>query len=89
MTLPFGIPHRSGIAYTPDPAALGRMGTAHPHGDPATGEAFTYETELAFAPYGTRVVVTKGTVRRELAYLETPEPGYMHSFALTPRFVVL
>ena len=77
------------LGVGPDAAALGRMGTAHPHTDPATGEDFTYETDLAFAPYGTRVIVTKTGVRRELAFLETTEPGYMHSFALTPRYVVL
>ncbi len=77
------------LGVSPDPAALGRMGTAHPHADPATGEAFTYETELAPPRFGTRVVATKGTVRRELAFLDAAEPGYMHSFALTPRYVVL
>jgi beta,beta-carotene 9',10'-dioxygenase len=68
---------------------LGRMGTAHPHRDLQTGEAFTYETDLATPPYGTRVLVTRGGRRRELAFLPAPEPGYMHSFALTPRYVVL
>lgn len=77
------------LGVGPDAAALGRMGTAHPHVDPASGEAFTYETELAPPRFGTRVVATKGSRRRELAFLDAAEPGYMHSFALTPRYVVL
>ena len=77
------------LGVGPDPAALGRMGTAHPHVDPATGEAFAYETELAPPRFGTRIVALKGSARRELAFLDTPTPGYLHSFALTPRYVVL
>ena len=38
---------------------------------------------------GYRVLVDAGARRRELAFIPRAEPGYMHSFALTRRYVVL
>ena len=66
----------------------GRLGTAHPHFDPLTRERFTYEVELV-PPSGLRIVVEKGARRRELAFIPQPMPGYLHSFGLTKRFVVI
>jgi carotenoid cleavage dioxygenase-like enzyme len=67
----------------------GRMGTAHPQHDPATGERFSYEIELVGPPAGVRVVVERGGRRRELAFVAQDRPGYLHSFGLTSRYVVL
>jgi carotenoid cleavage dioxygenase-like enzyme len=67
---------------------LGRLGTAHPHRDPKTGARFSYEVELV-PPSGCRVVAERGGRRRELAWLPRSEPWYMHSFALTPRYVAV
>ena len=69
--------------------STGQMGTAHPHGDLVTRERFSYEVSLAPPKTGVRVLVEKAGKVRELAFLEAAEPGYMHSFALTPRYVVL
>jgi carotenoid cleavage dioxygenase-like enzyme len=67
---------------------LGRLGTAHPHRDPVTGTRFSYEVDLV-PPSGCRVVAERGGRRRELAWLPRSEPWYMHSFALTPRYVAV
>ncbi len=66
----------------------GRLGTAHPHVDPQTGERFTYEVELV-PPSGLRIVSEKGARRRELAFIPQASPGYLHSFGLTRRYVVI
>ncbi len=71
------------------PGSTGQMGTAHPHGDLVTRERFSYEVSLAPPKTGVRVLVEKAGKVRELAFLASAEPGYMHSFALTPRYVVL
>jgi carotenoid cleavage dioxygenase-like enzyme len=73
-----------------DPGAASQMGTAHPHQDPATGERFSYETLLLGERSGVAVFAEKaGGPRRELAFLRQARPRYMHSFALTRRYVVL
>ncbi len=69
-------------------APQGRLGTAHPHHDPRTGERFSYEVELV-PPSGLRVISEKGRRRRELAFIPQAEPGYLHSFGLTHRYVVI
>lgn len=67
----------------------GRLGTAHPHRDPATGERFSYEVELVPPATGLRIVSEKAGRRRELAFVPQSSPGYLHSFGLTGRFVVI
>jgi carotenoid cleavage dioxygenase-like enzyme len=66
----------------------GRMGTAHPHHDPRTGERFSYEIEL-IPPSGIKVYAERNGSRRELAFIQQARPGYLHSFALTRRFVAV
>jgi carotenoid cleavage dioxygenase-like enzyme len=66
----------------------GRLGTAHPHHDPATGERFSYEIEL-IPPSGLRILTERRGRRRELAWIPDAAPGYLHSFALTPRYVAV
>ena len=66
----------------------GRLGTAHPHHDPATGERFSYECEL-IPPSGVRVVSERKGKRRELAFIPQDRPGYLHSFGLTRRYVAV
>jgi len=75
-----------GAAIGPQPT--GRMGTAHPHQDPSTGERFSYEIELV-PPSGLRIVAEKAGVRRELAFIPQEKPGYLHSFGLTDRYVAV
>ncbi len=66
----------------------GRLGTAHPHHDPRTGERFSYEIELV-PPSGIRVVSERRGSRRELAFIPQPRPGYLHSFGLTRRYAIV
>ena len=66
----------------------GRLSTAHPHFDPITRERFSYEVELV-PPSGLRIVSEKGGKRRELAFIPQASPGYLHSFGLTQRYVVI
>lgn len=71
-----------------DAPPAGRLGTAHPHHDRATGERFRYEVDLA-PPTGYRVLVEKNGRERVLATIPRGRPSYLHSFALTRRYVVL
>ena len=66
----------------------GRLGTAHPHHDPRTGERFAYECDLV-PPSGLRVISERRGKRRELAFVPQAKPGYLHSFALTRRYVAV
>jgi carotenoid cleavage dioxygenase-like enzyme len=68
----------------------GRLGTAHPHHDPRTGERFSYEVELVPPTTGLRIVATsRAGARRELAFVPQAKPGYLHSFGLTRRYVAV
>jgi beta,beta-carotene 9',10'-dioxygenase len=67
----------------------GRLGTAHPHHDPRTGERFSYEVELVPPTMGLRILSEKGGRRRELAFVPQDKPGYLHSFGLTDRYVAV
>jgi len=62
---------------------------AHPHYDPNTGEWISYVTSPVRSAYKV-FRVPRGTRRAELiASVPAKEPAYIHSFALTPSFVVL
>ncbi|KAF9947812.1 hypothetical protein BGZ70_002494 [Mortierella alpina] len=72
------------------------LAPAHPCVDPETGEHFT--VLLSFGPTAVYKVVrirasAKGTHREPdldvLAEIQSPRPTYMHSFAMTKRFVVV
>jgi carotenoid cleavage dioxygenase-like enzyme len=68
----------------------GRLGTAHPHHDPKTGERFAYEVELVPPTMGLRLLAwSRSGQRRELAFIPQERPGYLHSFALTARHVAV
>jgi beta-carotene 15,15'-monooxygenase len=71
----------------PDPA--GQLVCAHLKRDPATGTLFNVETEFGRpSSYHVHAVLDDGG-RRHVGSVETDAPAYMHSFALTPRYVVL
>jgi carotenoid cleavage dioxygenase-like enzyme len=74
-----------GVAYEPP----GMLTTAHPHHDPERGELVAYATN--FGPRSEyRVYAQRDRHRqRPIASLSAAEPSYMHSFALTERYVVL
>jgi carotenoid cleavage dioxygenase-like enzyme len=68
----------------------GEITTAHPHHDPGRHELVNYAVKLG--PRSTYRVSGRsldGGGRRTIARLATRRPAYMHSFALTERFVVL
>jgi len=71
----------------PEPA--GQLVCAHLKRDPATGTLFNVETEFGrTSTYHVHAVSDDGG-RRHIGSVETDAPAYMHSFALTPRYVVL
>ncbi len=68
----------------------GHHTTAHPHHDPARGETINYHTRFGRSVTYEIHRLPDGTARRErIARLETDAGSYMHSFALTERYVVL
>jgi len=72
------------------PPAPGQMTTAHPHRAPRSGELVSYATH--FGPASTYRVYTQDERtgrRRVIARFPAPLPSYMHSFAITERYIVL
>ncbi|MFF9819255.1 carotenoid oxygenase family protein [Streptomyces sp. NPDC014006] len=69
----------------------GHLTTAHPHQDPVTGDLVNYVTHFSrYSEYRLYRQRPGGTPRRELlGRHRVDEPGYMHSFAITSRHVVL
>jgi beta,beta-carotene 9',10'-dioxygenase len=74
----------------PDKDADGQVTTAHPHYDYATDEMVNYTAH--FGPKTTYRVYAAGEVgaqRRLIGSLPVKKPGYMHSFGMSERYVVL
>ena len=74
----------------PDKEADGQVTTAHPHYDYATDEVVNYTVK--FGPKTTYRIYTAGEVgakRRLIGSLPVKKPGYMHSFGMSERYVVL
>jgi carotenoid cleavage dioxygenase-like enzyme len=74
----------------PDKAADGQVTTAHPHYDYATREMVNYTAH--FGPRTTYRVYAAGEVgakRRLIGSLPVKKPGYMHSFGMSERYVIL
>jgi beta,beta-carotene 9',10'-dioxygenase len=73
-----------------DKDAYGQVTTAHPHYDYERDEIVNYTAR--FGPRTSYRIYAAGEVggrRRLIASLPVQRPGYMHSFAMTERFVVL
>jgi beta,beta-carotene 9',10'-dioxygenase len=73
-----------------DREAFGQVTTAHPHYDYATDEVVNYAAK--FGPKTTYRVYAAGEVgakRRLIGSLPVKKPGYMHSFGMSERYVVL
>lgn len=67
----------------------GQIATAHPHVDPITNE--TINCQIEFGPkcsynFFSRNATGKRTL---IASIPTKTPAYLHSFALTPNYIVL
>jgi beta,beta-carotene 9',10'-dioxygenase len=77
-----------GVAHPERPD--GDITTAHPHHDAARGELVNYAIKLGpRSTYRVSGLSLNGGRRRTIARLPTRRPGYIHSFGLTDRFVVL
>jgi beta-carotene 15,15'-monooxygenase len=71
------------------PAPSGNLSCAHLQRDPATDRLVTFETEFG-RPSEYHVFELSALNRRHpVASVPVAEPAYMHSFALTPNYVVL
>lgn len=71
----------------PDPS--GQLACAHLKRDPATGTLINVETEFGRTSTYHIHAIAATAGRRHIGSVETDTPAYMHSFALTPRYVVL
>jgi len=74
----------------PDKETAGQVTTAHPHYDFARDEMINYTAH--FGPRTTYRVYAAGEVgakRRLIGSLPVTKPGYMHSFGMSERYVVL
>jgi beta,beta-carotene 9',10'-dioxygenase len=68
----------------------GPVSTAHPHHDPGSDGLINYVTKMgARTAYQVYSVPAGSNSRKLIASLPVSEPGYMHSFALTERHIVL
>jgi carotenoid cleavage dioxygenase-like enzyme len=69
--------------------APGQLTTAHPHRAPVSGELVSYATH--FGPRTSYQVYAQDASgrRRVIAQLSAQFPSYMHSFAVTERYLVL
>jgi beta,beta-carotene 9',10'-dioxygenase len=68
----------------------GQHATAHPHHDPERDEMVAYVVQFGGrSHYVVYAVGARSGKRRTIAKLPVSRPSYMHSFALTPRYVVL
>ncbi|QAU12288.1 carotenoid oxygenase family protein [Halorubrum sp. BOL3-1] len=70
-------------------APSGQLSCAHFKRDPATGALLTVDTAFGRTSRYHVTAWTPGGGRRHVATVSTEKPAYMHSFALTPRYVVL
>ena len=70
-------------------APSGQLSCAHFKRDPATGALLTVDTEFGRTSRYHVTAWTPDGDRRHVATVPTEKPAYMHSFALTPRYVVL
>ena len=71
------------------PAPDGQLACAHLKRDPATGTLFNVETAFGRTSNYHVHALTGAGERRHIGSVETDAPAYMHSFALTQRYVVL
>ncbi|HEY1359440.1 MAG TPA: carotenoid oxygenase family protein [Thermoleophilaceae bacterium] len=68
----------------------GQVTTAHPHHDPARDEALNYVTQLgARNSYRLYAQPAGSDSRRLIAKIGVREPGYMHSFGMSERYLIL
>lgn len=79
----------TGHAERDGDAPSGQLSCAHFKRDPATGALVTVDTEFGRTTRYHVTAWTRDGDRRHVGSVDTDKPAYMHSFALTPRYVVL
>ncbi|MCA9804948.1 MAG: carotenoid oxygenase family protein [Cyanobacteria bacterium HKST-UBA02] len=68
----------------------GQITTAHPHLDPSTGAVFNLLTDVSRESTYKFFSLAPGSRKRELvASVKVPRPAYVHSFAMTQRYLIL
>lgn len=75
----------AGVAYRPP----GQLTTAHPHHDPATGEMINFAAHLGPRSSYRFYAQSARDRQRIVASVPVREPGYVHSFGMSERFLVL
>ncbi|PSP73466.1 beta-carotene 15,15'-monooxygenase [Halobacteriales archaeon QS_3_64_16] len=71
------------------PKPSGQLSCSHTQRDPWTGELVNFEIEFGRRSAYHIYEMDAPSRRGHVVSIPVEEPGYMHSFALTPRFVVL
>jgi beta-carotene 15,15'-monooxygenase len=72
-----------------DDVPAGQLSCAHLKRDPATGVLVNVDTAFGRTSQYHVYAWTPTGDRRHIGSVDTDKPAYMHSFALTPRYVVL
>jgi beta,beta-carotene 9',10'-dioxygenase len=67
----------------------GKLTTAHPHFDPAAGVLVNYATHMGRRSKYRVYTRQPGGRNRVVGEVRVAEPGYIHSFGMTARYVVL
>jgi carotenoid cleavage dioxygenase-like enzyme len=75
----------AGIAYRPP----GHLTTAHPHHDPARGELVNFAVHLGPRSQYRFYAQSGRDEQRLIAAVPVREPGYVHSFGMSERYLVL
>ena len=79
----------TGRVVSDDDAPTGQLSCAHVKRDPATGTVVNLDTSFGRTNRYHAYAWTAAGTRRHVGSVETDAPAYMHSFALTPRYVVV
>jgi beta,beta-carotene 9',10'-dioxygenase len=75
----------AGVAYEPP----GMLTTAHPHNDPERGELLNFAARLGPRSHYRFYAQRSREEQRVIGSVGVRHPGYVHSFGLTDRFLIL
>ncbi len=75
----------AGVAYEPP----GMLTTAHPHNDPERGELLNFAASLGARSHYRFYAQRSREEQRVIGSVGVRHPGYVHSFGLTERYLIL
>jgi beta,beta-carotene 9',10'-dioxygenase len=75
----------AGVAYEPP----GTLTTAHPHNDPESGELLNFAAKLGPRSHYRFYAQRSREEQRVIGSVGVRHPGYVHSFGLTERYLIL